>query len=53
VAAVLLAGLGVALLVVAVCCRPHRKVQPLRRADLRRVRRLSEQSFRENTFPFE
>ena len=49
----LLAGLGVALLVVAVCCRPHRKVPPLQRADLQRVRRLSEQSFRESTFPFE
>jgi hypothetical protein len=50
---VLLAGLGVALLLLAGCCRPKHKMRPLKRAELRRVRRLSEQSFRESTFPFE
>ncbi|MGB7758852.1 MAG: hypothetical protein WBL61_03430 [Bryobacteraceae bacterium] len=49
----LIAGMGLTLLLVAVCCRPKRKMRPFRRADLRRVRRLSEQSYRENTFPFE
>jgi hypothetical protein len=53
VAAVLLAGVGVALLLLAACCRPKHKMQPLKRAELRRVRRLSEQLYREETFPFE
>jgi len=48
-----MAGLGIAILFVAVCCRPSHKMQPLKRADLRRVRRLSEQVYREETFPFE
>jgi hypothetical protein len=50
---VLIAGLGFAFLLVAICCRPKYKMQPFKRAELRRVRRLSEQSFREETFPFE
>jgi len=50
---VLLAGLGFALLLVAACCRPKHKAEPFRREELRRVRRLSEQVFRESTFPFE
>jgi uncharacterized membrane protein YgaE (UPF0421/DUF939 family) len=50
---VLIAGLGIALLVAAMFCRPKYKLQPFRRAELRRVRRLSEQLFRENKYPFE
>jgi len=49
----LIAGLGLALLLVAVCCRPKHGMQPFKRAELRRVRRLSEQSYREDTYPFE
>jgi len=50
---VLIAGLGLAFLLAAICWRPKYKMQPFKRAELRRVRRLSEQSFREETFPFE
>lgn len=49
----LMAGLGVAVLLVALCLRPKTQMKPLRRADLRRVRRLSEMVDREQTFPFE
>jgi hypothetical protein len=42
-----------ALLLVAVWCRPNHKMQPLKHAELERVRRLSEALYREDTFPFE
>ncbi|MGO9230888.1 MAG: hypothetical protein ACLQKA_16990 [Bryobacteraceae bacterium] len=49
----LIAGLGVAFLLLAAWWRPKLRMQPLKRADLRRMRRLSEKVYREDSFPFD